>query len=121
MARIDSADGLGSFVGYVSTAPDNLDEVLEIYKRVLLEVEENGFEAEEWARAQRKLATSLTLRGETPFGRLMSLGSSYLYNAEYQSVQDVIDAVFGASLDGAAAVLESRPFSKLYTLSLRPG
>lgn len=117
----DSADGLGSFVGYVSTAPDNLDEVLEIYKKVLLEVEENGFEAEEWARAQRKLATSLTLRGETPFGRLMSLGSSYLYNAEYQSVQDVIDAVFGASLDGAVAVLENRPFSKLYTLSLRPG
>lgn len=116
----DSADGVGSFVGYVSTAPESLDKVLEIYREVLLEVENKGLQAEEWARAQRKLATSLTLRGETPFGRLMSLGSAYLYNRDYQSVQDVIDAVFGAGLADAKALLARQPFSKLYTLSMRP-
>ena len=116
----DSADGVGSFVGYVSSAPESLDKVLKIYKDVLLEVEERGLEPEEWERAQRKLATSLTLRGETPFGRLMSLGSSYLYNGEYQSVQAVIDAVFGSSLDDANRLLGAQPFSKLYTLSMRP-
>jgi len=116
----DSADGVGSFVGYVSSAPENFEKVLAIYKEVLLEVEENGLDSEEWARAQRKLATSLTLRGETPFGRLMSLGASYLYNKDYQSVQDVINAVFNTSLDEATKVLANKPFSKLYTLSMRP-
>lgn len=116
----DSADGVGSFVGYVSSAPENFEKVLAIYKEVLLEVEENGLDSEEWARAQRKLATSLTLRGETPFGRLMSLGASYLYNKDYQSVQDVISAVFNTSLDEATKVLANKPFSKLYTLSMRP-
>ena len=116
----DGSDGVGAFVGYLSTAPERVDEVIQLYKEVLDGVEAEGVTEQEWARAQRKLATSLTLRGETPFGRLMSLGSAYLYNGEYQSVQDTIDAVFAASLEQAAELLARRPFSGLYTFSLRP-
>ena len=31
----DSADGAGVFIGYLSTGPGELDEVLEIYRTVL--------------------------------------------------------------------------------------
>lgn len=116
----DSADRAGAFVGYLSTAPEAVERVRDIYLNVLARVETEGVSEEEWRRAQRKLATSLTLRGETPFGRLMSLGSAYLYTGEYRSVQDMVAAIFSASLEDAATLLSNKPFSQAYSLSLMP-
>lgn len=116
----DSSDGVGAFVGYLSTAPEQLEQTVDIFKQELLKVEREGVSKDEWQRAQRKFATSLTLRGETPFGRLMSLGSSYLYNQKYQSVQDVVDAVFKATPEDAQRVLKTNPFSALYSFTLKP-
>jgi predicted Zn-dependent peptidase len=116
----DSSDGVGAFVGYLSTAPEQLEQTTDIFKQELLKVEREGVSADEWQRAQRKFATSLTLRGETPFGRLMSLGSSYLYNQKYHSVKDVVDAVFKATPEDGQRVLAGKPFSKLYSFTLKP-
>ncbi len=116
----DSADGAGVFIGYLSTGPGELDKVLKIYRDVLKEVQEGGVNEDEWSRAQRKLATGLTLRGETPFGRLMSLGSSYQYLGEYYAVQDVVDAIMNTSTEDAQRLLARRPFDNLFTLTLKP-
>jgi predicted Zn-dependent peptidase len=116
----DSSDGIGAFVGYLSTSPEQLGQTVDIFKKELLKVEREGVTADEWQRAQRKFATSLTLRGETPFGRLMSLGAGYLYTHEYQSVQDVVNAVFKAKPEDGQKVLASKPFSALYSFTLKP-
>ncbi len=116
----DSADGAGVFIGYLSTGAEELENVLEIYRQTLQEVQNKGVSAEEWSRAQRKLATGLTLRGETPFGRLMSLGSSYQYLGEYHSVQDVVDSIMNTSVDDTKKLLERKPFDNLFTLTLKP-
>ena len=116
----DSADGAGAFVGYVSTAPEGLEAVLTLFRETLREAQEDGVTQEEWARAQRKLATGLTLRGETPFGRLMSFGTSYLYTGEYKTVQEVVDAIMATTPEDAAALLAERPFDRMFTLSLGP-
>ena len=117
---LDGADQAGSFGGYVSTAPENLKKVVDIYKQTLLEVQEQGLGEDEWRRAQHKFATSLTLRGETPFGRLMSLGGNYIYHNRYFAVQDVVDAIFAATLEQAQGVLAKHPFDQLYTYTLGP-
>lgn len=114
------ADGYGMFSGYVSTTPEQREEVSAIFRQELLKVEQNGLSPDEWQRAQRKLATSLTLRSETPFGRLMYLGSSYLYNQSYQSVSEIIEAVNKASLADAQTLLNRKPFSNLYSFALQP-
>ena len=116
----DSADGAGVFIGYLSTGPEELENALEIYRNVLQEVQNQGLSDEEWRRAQRKLATGLTLRGETPFGRLMSLGSSYQYLNEYHSVQDVVDKIMNTSKEDAQRLLDRKPFDQLFTLTLKP-
>jgi predicted Zn-dependent peptidase len=116
----DSSDGIGAFVGYLSTAPEQLEQTTDIFKGELLKVEREGVSADEWQRAQRKFATSLTLHGETPFGRLMSLGAGYLYTHEYKSVQDVVNAVFKATPEDGQRVLASKPFSALYSFTLKP-
>lgn len=116
----DAADGTGVFVGYLSTSPEGQAEALRVYREVLGSVQENGVTEDEWRRAQRKLATGLTLRGETPFGRLMSLGARYEMEGRYASVGDTVAQIMAASLDDAQALLARKPFEKLYTLTLEP-
>ncbi|MEM7735641.1 MAG: pitrilysin family protein [Deinococcota bacterium] len=116
----DAADGVGSFIGYISTAPERTQEVLARYREVLLEAEAKGITQDEWQRAQRKLATSATLGGETPFRRLMSLGSTYQYLQTYRSVQDAVDLVMTTPLDDGLALLADKPFSKLFSFVLEP-
>ncbi|MDZ7703712.1 MAG: pitrilysin family protein [Trueperaceae bacterium] len=120
MISHDSADHAGNFFGYLSAAPEALDDVMEILEQTLQGVQDEGVSAEEWLRAQRKLATSLTLRGETPFGRLMSLGSSYQYLQEYHSVQHVIDRLMKAAPSDLDSFLATRPFDRLFSVTLTP-
>ncbi len=116
----DSSDGIGSYSGYLSSAPEQLEEVKAIYNDVLLEVEKEGLSEEEWERSKRKVATSLTLRAETPYGRLMALGSSYLYSKDYLATPDLIAKLFATKLKTAHLLLERKPFSNMYSYSLSP-
>lgn len=116
----DSADGVGTFMGYLSTTPALLEEVRERLREDLLRFQAEGPTVEEWQRAQRKLATVLTLGGETPFGRLMSLGSSYLYTWTYYRLEDALQKILAARLEDGMDLLQARPFDALFTLSLGP-
>lgn len=114
------ADGYGIFSGYVSCAPEQLELVRDIFQHELLKMEREGPSPQEWQRAQRKLATSLTLRSETPFGRLMYLGANYLYNQSYQSNSDMIETIKSTTLEDAHKLLKRQPFSHLYSFTLKP-
>ena len=116
----DSNDGAGVFQGYLSADPKELDNVKAIFLDTLLEVEAKGLSQEEWERAQRKLATGLTLRAETPYGRLMSLGPNLLYGNAYQSLDGLLQTIFGSKLETAHAILENKPFSQLFSYTLHP-
>ena len=116
----DSSDGAGNYVGYASSSPESLSGVKDIFVNELMKVQNEGLTKEEWERAQRKLATSLTLRAETPYGRLMALGPNYLYNQNYQSPKELIDTIFSVSLSDGHNVLEMKPFSSLFSYTLSP-
>jgi len=116
----DAADGAGVFVGYLSTSPAEQAAALSSYRAVLTRAQDEGVTEEEWRRAQRKLATGLTLRGETPFGRLMSLGVRYQQEARYVSVQETLKQIESANLADAAELLSRRPFDAMFSLTLEP-
>ncbi len=116
----DAADGAGVFIGYLSASPDAQQAALRLYREVLTQVQTEGVSEDEWRRAQRKLATSITLRGETPFGRLMSLGVRYELERSYASVQATVAQIMAASLADAETLLGRRPFDKLFSLTLAP-
>jgi predicted Zn-dependent peptidase len=116
----DSGDGIGAFIGYLSTDPATVGAVLEQVEAVLAAVYTVPISEAEWRRAQRKLATALTLRGETPYGRLMSFGATYLYTQQYQSVADVVARLLATDLTQLERLLAKRPFDQLYTLVLSP-
>jgi predicted Zn-dependent peptidase len=116
----EASDGAGAYVGYVSAAPERAAEVIDIYRGVVENAQDEPLDPAEWRRAQRKLATGLTLRAESPLGRLVSLGAAYQTLGRYQSVQDVVEAVMNSSVEQGRALLAERPFDGLYVHTLGP-
>jgi len=111
----------GAFVGYVSVAPERAEDVIARYQEVLARAQAEPPTPEEWRRAQRKLATGLTLRAETPLGRLTSLGATYQSLGVYQSVAEVVDRVMNAQLETGLELLAARPFDASFVFTLGPG
>jgi predicted Zn-dependent peptidase len=64
----DPADGVGSFQAAATTDDAQHDRVVETVEAVLTRFERDGPTAPEWARAQRALATEVTLAAEIPDG-----------------------------------------------------
>lgn len=116
----DAADGAGTFQGYASTDDASLDRVAEAFDAVLERFEREGPTEDEWARAQRGFATGLTLRGETPMGRLAGLGDAWLDRREVESATDTVARVLATPLDAGRALLETRPFAARFRYALRP-
>jgi len=115
-----ASDQHGDFSAYLSMEPTKYDEVMEIFRNCLRDVQDKGITSEEWQRAQRKFATGITLGGETPFSRLMSFGRAYQYRQEYMSVKKTVDLVKSTSLADGLQLLESRPFDDLFEYVLKP-
>lgn len=110
----------GSFEGYLNVAPERAAQVIDIYQGVLAKVQKDGLSGEEWRRAQRKLATSLSFRAETPLGRLTAFGTSYQLYQRYVSVEEVLQEALSATLADGLALLAERPFDRGYTFTLGP-
>ncbi|MDF1524213.1 MAG: pitrilysin family protein [Trueperaceae bacterium] len=116
----DAADGSGAFQAYATTDDEAVDAVAEAFDEVLERFEREGPSEDEWARAQRGLATSLTLRAETPMGRLAGLADAWLDRGEVESTATTVARVLATPLAEGRALLETRPFAARFRYALRP-
>ena len=116
----DASEDQGAFSGYVSTAPERAEQVIGSYLELLKKAQDEPPTADEWRRAQRKIATGLTLRAETPLGRLTSLGIGYQSVGEYLSVKEVVARILSADLETGKELLAERPFDKGFVYTLGP-
>lgn len=116
----DPADGVGTFQAYVTTDDESLDQVTAVVDDVLDRFEREGPTADEWARAQRALATAVTLRAETPMGRLAGLADAWIDRGEVEPAAATVERLLTTTLDEGRALLASAPFSARYRYALRP-
>lgn len=116
----EAQEGAGAFVGYVTAAPDRAEEVLGRFKEVLQQAQTQGVTQEEWRRAQRKMATGLTFRAETPLGRLMSFGTYYQTLGVYMSVNEMVEKLMSTPLEAGQEILAGRPFDEPFVMTLGP-
>jgi predicted Zn-dependent peptidase len=116
----DEAEGLGTFQGYLSTDVASLPRVLEATDDLFTKLQQGGLDPAAWSMARRALATGLTLRGETPLGRLMALASGYLDRGRFESVDDVVEEVLATPLELGAELLSTRPFDARLTYVIGP-
>lgn len=113
-------DGAGMFVGGFSCDPPRTQEVLDAYRTVLSEVQDDGITDVEVRRAARKIAVGALLRSGTPQGRLFSLGMDYLARGELISASESVRRYADVTPEQVRAVLERRPFDTLRVAALGP-
>jgi predicted Zn-dependent peptidase len=100
----DERDGTGCFSAYVSTAPEKMDEVLAIAKRIL--ATPLDFSEHDLDRAKAKVASRVVLDGELPMGRLMALGMEWTYRKENTPLSAVIERIRAVSRADIESALE---------------
>ena len=116
----DPADGVGSFQAAATTDDAQHDRVVETVEAVLTRFERDGPTAPEWARAQRALATEVTLAAEPPMGRLADLADAWLDRAEAETAEATVARILATPLAAGRSLLEAAPFSAGLRFSLRP-
>jgi len=113
-------DGCGSFYLALTTDPERTDEALEIALGELQKVKQD-LGAEEIERAKNKIATSLVLSGEIPAGRMRAIGSQWIYNEQYRSLDDDMASLMEVSRDSLLQLMHDFPFGPMSIITLGPG
>ena len=116
----DSMDGTGAFYTYVSCDPAKTAEVVTIARDVLARVRHEGVTDKELQASINKIASSGTLNGELPMGRLVPLGFGWVYRKEYRSLAAEIAAIQAVSHDDIRQLLDAYPFENMTMLGLGP-
>ena len=116
----DAQDGAGAFYGFVVARPEKANETLKIWRSEVENACEQGVTEAEVQRAKRKFASALTLRAETPMGRMRPVGYDWLYRAKQTSTEDLLAQILAVSVDDVNAVLSLRPFANPAIASYGP-
>ncbi len=89
----DSMDGVGLLYSYIRCGKSDSEKVKKTLDEILAEVAEKGVSEDELEKARNKVLSTITIKCETPMGRLVNLGFNWTYLKKYftidQDVQDV--------------------------------
>lgn len=107
----DAQDGAGAFYGFLVSRPERAGEVLKIWRDEVEKACAQGVTEDELQRAKRKFASSLTLRAETPMGRMRPVGYDWLYRKQQTSTDELLSQILAVSVAGINEILAPRPFA----------
>ncbi len=113
-------DGCGSFYVSLTTEPDRTEKAMDIALKEL-ERAKTDIAADEVERAKNKIATSLVLSGEVPIGRMRSIGSQWIYNKRYRSLEADMATLDAVTVDSLRELMTEFPFDPMTVVSLGPG
>jgi predicted Zn-dependent peptidase len=113
-------DACGSFYLALTTAPERTDEALRIALEELNKAK-TDLKDDEIERAKNKIASSLVLQGEVPLGRMRSIGSQWIYNKQYRSLELDMATLTSVTRDSLQDLLREFPFDPMTIVSLGPG
>ena len=112
-------DGCGSFYLAFTTDPARTEKAMAI-AMAELERAKTDLNDEEVERAKNKIASGLVLQGEVPIGRMRSIGSQWIYNHEYRSLEQDMATVEAVNTDSLRQLMKDFPFDPMTIVSLGP-
>jgi predicted Zn-dependent peptidase len=114
----DERDGTGCFSAYVSTTPEQLDQVVGITKEILRTPLD--FSDEDLDRAKAKVLSRIVLDGELPMGRLMALGLEWNYRRQSTPLATILERVKAISRGDVEAAVSAFPLRQWAEYRLIP-
>lgn len=115
----DGRDRVGEYYVYASCPPERAAQVEEIIGDQIARCLELTTE-DDLARLRSKTATSVTLAGERPAGRMKRLGRVWTYLQRYSTLEEELAKIQAVTLDDVRAVYEAFPFRPRTIARLRP-
>lgn len=113
-------DRLGCYLGYASCDPDRAEQVEQLLIKTIDSAVDNLTDAEV-ERAKNKLATSATLQGESPRGRMTSIGSTWSYLGKHLPLEEELARVMAVTADDLRKIAADPALSPKTVLRLGPG
>lgn len=112
-------DHAGSYLAFASCDPGRWAQV-EMVLLQTLDAFVNDIDAAEIERAKNKIATSVTLAGENPGGRMRGLGSQWAYLGEYLPLQIELDRIMAVDVEDVRRLVKDMPFTPRTVVRLGP-
>lgn len=112
-------DGCGSFYLSLTTDPERTQQALDIAIGELKKVQ-NDLNDDEVERAKNKIASSIVLSGEVPIGRMRSIGSQWMYNKEYRSLEQDMATLQSVTTDSLRQLMRDFSFDPMTIVTLGP-
>ncbi|MHC5092665.1 MAG: hypothetical protein ACYSO2_02040 [Planctomycetota bacterium] len=93
---------------------------MDVVKGIFSEIETTGISETELEAAKNKMLSAVTIKCEQPMGRLVSLGFNWIYNNQYRTVQQDMDAIKAVNVDDISDLIQQLTPAKFTKLSLGP-
>ncbi|HEX2971579.1 MAG TPA: pitrilysin family protein, partial [Tepidisphaeraceae bacterium] len=113
-------DQCGSFYVALVCDPDRTDESVKIALDELEKVK-HDLKDDEVERAKNKIASSIVLQGEIPLGRMRAIGSQWIYNKEYRSLERDMATLMAITPESLKDLMREFPFTPMTLVTLGPG
>jgi predicted Zn-dependent peptidase len=113
-------DHCGSFYLSLVCEPARAQQATDIALKELNRVQ-SDLESAEVERARNKIASGIVLSGESPMGRMRTIGSQWIYNKEYRSLEQDTAVLADVTVNSLRELMKSFPFEPMTIVSLGPG
>jgi predicted Zn-dependent peptidase len=99
-------DGTGTLVSYIRCSSKNVSKVLDIVRDIFHNLSQDGITEDELRKAKNKVLSALVIKNELPMGRLVDLGSNWIYLKQYRAIEDDVKAVKAVTVDDVHSLIE---------------
>lgn len=118
--QYEGMDGTGAFYSYIRCGSENKGSVMDKVREILAQARKEGVTQDELTMAKNKILSSLVIKNELPMGRLVDLGFNWIYNKEYRSVADDINAIKTVTKDQVDRLLQELRVGEFTQFSIGP-
>ena len=119
--QYESMDGAGAMYSYIRCSSENKDKVMDIVTGIFDDIQRDGVSENELRTAANKVLSAVTIKSETPMGRLVNLGFNWVYRNEYRNIDEDIAAIKAVKTTDINALIQELKLSKFTQLSIGPG
>ncbi|MEQ9455195.1 MAG: pitrilysin family protein [Phycisphaeraceae bacterium] len=109
----------GVYMAYVACPPGDAERVETILMETLKSVA-TDLDEDELTRAKNKLATSATLQGERPSGRMHAIGSQWLNLGTYSTPREELERLMAVTRQDVLNLIEAFPIEPRTWVRMSP-
>jgi predicted Zn-dependent peptidase len=113
-------DGNGCVYTSYSGEPEQAEENLDVVRKVLAEVQQEGITPDELRLAKSKIASRVVRGSERPMGRMQAIAAAWTYTGEYRDVDTELANYDAVTLADIRAYLDRYPIDRSTVIAFGP-